>query len=183
MCYSSYKKQWGAKQLLDADGYRPNIGIVIANGRGDVLWAKRVRQDGWQFPQGGMQEGESQQQAMYRELEEETGLKPEQVEIWGTTRDWLRYRLPKKMIRPTKSKVCIGQKQKWYLLRLLSEDSAVQLDRSHSPEFDHWEWVSYWYPLDQIVDFKRGVYQSMLKELSNIHAQKVARYTRASGTK
>ena len=169
--------------MLDADGYRLNIGIVIANGRGDVLWAKRVRQDGWQFPQGGMQEGESQQQAMYRELEEETGLKPEQVEIWGTTRDWLRYRLPKKMIRPTKGKVCIGQKQKWYLLRLLSGDSAVQLDHSHSPEFDRWEWVSYWYPLDQIVDFKRGVYQRMLKELSSIHAQKVARYTRASGTK
>ena len=87
------------------------------------------------------------------------------------------------MIRPTKGKVCIGQKQKWFLLRLLSEDSAVKLDHSHSPEFDRWQWVSYWYPLDQIVDFKREVYQRMLKELSSIHAQKVARDIRASGTK
>lgn len=169
--------------MLDADGYRLNIGIVIANGKGDVLWARRVRQGGWQFPQGGIQEGESQQQAMYRELEEETGLKPEQVEIWATTRDWLRYRLPKKMIRPTQGKVCIGQKQKWYLLRLVSDDSEVKLDCSDSPEFDRWEWVSYWYPLNQIIDFKREVYQRMLKELSSIHAQKVMRNIRPRATK
>ncbi len=169
--------------MLDADGYRLNIGIVIANGKGDVLWAKRVRQGGWQFPQGGMQEGETQQQAMYRELEEETGLKPEQVEVWGMTRDWLRYRLPKKMVRPTQGQVCIGQKQKWYLLRLVSDDSEIQLDGSDAPEFDRWQWVSYWYPLNQIIDFKRDVYQRMLKELSSIHAQKVTQYVRSLATK
>ena len=162
--------------LLDADGYRLNIGIVIANGRGDVLWARRVRQGGWQFPQGGINEGESHEQAMYRELEEETGLTKNQVEVWAVTRDWLRYRLPKKMIRPTSGQECIGQKQKWYLLRLTADESAIHFNGSDKPEFDHWEWVSYWYPLNQIIDFKRQVYQRMLKELSSVHAQKVARY-------
>ena len=164
------------RNLLDADGYRLNIGIVIANGRGDVLWARRVRQGGWQFPQGGIHEGESHEQAMYRELEEETGLTKEQVEVWGVTRDWLRYRLPKKMIRPTQGQVCIGQKQKWYLLRLTAEDSAIHFNGCDKPEFDHWEWVSYWYPLNQIIDFKRQVYQRMLKELSSLHSQKVAHF-------
>lgn len=160
--------------MIDAEGFRPNVGIVIANGRGDVLWAQRVRQSGWQFPQGGIHKGESPEQALYRELHEEVGLSRGDVEVLGSTRSWLRYRLPTRLIRPGDGRKCIGQKQKWYLLLLKSPDSAIHFDGSDKPEFDHWQWVSYWYPVNQVVDFKRNVYQRMLKELSAAHAQSVA---------
>jgi len=159
--------------VLDSDGYRLNVGIIIANGRGDVLWARRVRQGGWQFPQGGIHEGESPEQAMYRELGEEVGLAKSDISILGVTRGWLRYRLPEKMVRPVKSGIsCIGQKQKWFLLELSGSESSINLNATNKPEFDHWEWVSYWYPIDQIINFKRWVYQRALKELSVVHAEK-----------
>ena len=161
--------------MLDKDGFRLNVGIVVANGRGDVLWARRVRQGGWQFPQGGIQQGESPEAALYRELHEEVGLEPADVELWASTRGWLRYRLPKKMVRPSADgKPCIGQKQKWFLLKLVAPDSSVRLDVGPKPEFDRWQWASYWYPLEQIVPFKRNVYRRMLKELSPVHSRKVA---------
>ena len=159
--------------MLDSNGYRLNVGIVITNGLGDVLWARRVRKGGWQFPQGGIDSGESHKQAMYRELEEETGLNKDQVDIWGVTRNWLRYQLPKNMVRATDGKKCIGQKQKWYLLYLKADDGAVNFNKNIKPEFDHWQWVSYWYPLDQVISFKRDVYQKMLIEFSELHRKKV----------
>lgn len=160
--------------MLDSDGYRLNVGIVIVNGSGDVLWARRVRQGGWQFPQGGIKQGETPEVAMYRELKEEVGLGPDDVELWGQTKSWLRYRLPEKMVREPADGgiVCVGQKQKWFLLRLHSPDSAVVLDADGSPEFDHWRWVSYWYPVSHIVEFKRWVYRRMLFELSRKHVDR-----------
>ncbi|MDY6890027.1 MAG: RNA pyrophosphohydrolase [Pseudomonadota bacterium] len=152
--------------MIDADGFRPNVGIILVNSQGQVLWAKRIGQNAWQFPQGGIQARETPRQAMYRELREEIGLSPHDVEIMAVTRGWLRYRLPKRMIRRHSHPVCVGQKQKWFLLRMLSEDSAVQIDHTDSPEFDRWEWVSYWYPLGQVVSFKREVYRKAMKELS-----------------
>lgn len=152
--------------MIDSDGFRPNVGIILANSRGQVLWARRIGQDAWQFPQGGIHDGETPEQAMFRELGEEIGLTPEDVEIVAVTRGWLRYRLPKRMIRRHSHPICIGQKQKWYLLRMLSSDDAVSIDRSDSPEFDGWQWVSYWYPLGQVVSFKREVYRKAMRELS-----------------
>lgn len=152
--------------MIDADGFRPNVGIIVANDAGQLLWARRIGgQDAWQFPQGGINEGESPKQALYRELEEEIGLLPENVEVLASTRGWLRYRLPKRYIRRGKGPVCIGQKQRWFLLRMLADDTAVRFDGNAKPEFDHWQWVSYWYPLDQVVSFKREVYRRALKEL------------------
>ncbi len=137
---------------------------MLANDRGQVLWARRIGgQDAWQFPQGGINDGESTEEALYRELEEEVGLKSESVDVLASTRGWLRYRLPKRFVRRGQSPVCIGQKQKWYLLRMLDEDAAVRLDLNHKPEFDHWQWVSYWYPLDQVVPFKKEVYRRAMK--------------------
>ena len=152
--------------MIDADGFRPNVGIIIANDNGRVLWARRVGQDAWQFPQGGIAEGESPEQALYRELHEEVGLTPEAVRVVASTRGWLRYRLPKRYLRKGQKPLCIGQKQKWFLLHLQSDDSAVQVDQHNKPEFDRWEWVSYWYPLSQVIAFKREVYRSALKELA-----------------
>jgi putative (di)nucleoside polyphosphate hydrolase len=157
----------GLFQVIDSDGFRPNVGIMLANDRGQLLWARRVGgHDAWQFPQGGIDAGESPEQALYRELHEEVGLRRESVEVLGSTRGWLRYRLPQRFIREGQSPLCIGQKQKWFLLRMLEEDTAVQLDLNDKPEFDRWQWVSYWYPLNQIISFKREVYRRAMKELA-----------------
>lgn len=156
--------------MLDENGYRPNVGIVLADGNGQVVWARRIRQDGWQFPQGGVQEGETAEQAMWRELYEEVGLIESDVDILAATKSWLKYQLPEQMLRKQgKFSNFVGQKQKWFLLHL-KEASKISFTTSDTPEFDHWEWVSYWYPLTQIVDFKRDVYQRMLKELAPTHA-------------
>ncbi|MEP4148980.1 MAG: RNA pyrophosphohydrolase [Halioglobus sp.] len=153
--------------MIDKDGFRPNVGIVLANNQGQVLWARRVGgRDAWQFPQGGINRGESPEEALYRELEEEVGLQPEAVEVLGVTRGWLRYRLPKRFLRKGQKPLCIGQKQKWFLLRMLEDDDAVQLDLNDKPEFDHWQWVSYWYPLNEVISFKREVYRRAMKELA-----------------
>ena len=158
----SKKVCWKFIVVVDSDGFRPNVGIVLANDLGQVLWAKRIGQDAWQFPQGGIQGNESPRDAMYRELHEEVGLEPRQVRILGCTRGWLRYRLPQRLRR---SEDFVGQKQKWFLLRMMCEDEAVTMDVTEKPEFDFWQWVSYWYPVGQVVSFKRDVYRQALKEL------------------
>lgn len=153
------------KQEIDAEGFRPNVGIIITDGKGRVLWARRHRQDSWQFPQGGIQAGESPEEAMFRELHEETGLERSAVTILGVSRGWLRYRLPKRLLRHDSKPLCIGQKQRWFLLKLIGPESAVRFDTTDHPEFDHWAWVSYWYPLRHVVIFKREVYRRALREL------------------
>ena len=151
--------------MIDEHGYRSNVAMVLANKEGRVLWAKRVGQEAWQFPQGGMRSSESPEEALYRELREEIGLIPKQVQIVGTTKGWLRYKLPKRLLRDNKS-LFIGQKQKWFLLKMLADDHAVSFQQSETPEFDRWQWVSYWYPLSKIISFKQDVYRRALKELA-----------------
>lgn len=151
--------------MIDSQGFRPNVGIIICNWQGQLFWAKRIGQNAWQFPQGGIRQGERLQQALFRELKEEVGLDPEDVEIIASTRGWLYYQLPKNLIRQHSSPVCIGQKQKWYLLLLRSDERKIDLSASRTPEFDDWRWVSFWYPLSQVIDFKREVYRQALKEL------------------
>lgn len=157
--------------MIDADGFRPNVGIILSNTQGEVLWARRINQDSWQFPQGGIQANEAPEEALFRELHEEVGLFPDQVNILACTRGWLRYRLPQHLIRRNNNPLCIGQKQKWFLLQMLADDSAVNIQANQKPEFDHWNWVSYWYPLNQIVSFKRDVYRRALKELAPRHCK------------
>ena len=157
--------------MLDREGYRPNVGIVLLNGRNEVFWGKRVGQHSWQFPQGGIQHGESPEQAMYRELYEEVGLLPEHVQIIGRTRDWLRYDVPEEFLRRQHSSKARrasyrGQKQIWFLLRLVGLDSDIHLRASEHPEFDGWRWVPFWIQLDSVIDFKREVYQLALSELA-----------------
>jgi putative (di)nucleoside polyphosphate hydrolase len=154
------------REVIDSEGFRPNVGIMLANDKGQLLWARRVGgRDAWQFPQGGIHANESAEDALFRELYEEVGLTRDCVDVLASTRGWLRYRLPERYIRKGQKPVCIGQKQKWFLLRMLKEDTAVQVDLNDKPEFDSWQWVSYWYPLNQVISFKREVYRSAMKEL------------------
>ncbi len=152
--------------MIDPEGYRANVGIILINREGFVFWCKRIGQEAWQFPQGGILHNEAPEQAMFRELREETGLLPEHVQIIGCTRDWLRYQLPRHLIRRHKLPRCIGQKQVWFMLRLIGGEECVRLDGSGKPEFDRWCWVDYWYPMTRVVFFKRGVYRRALGELA-----------------
>lgn len=151
--------------MIDSDGYRPNVGIILCNSADMVFWARRAGKDSWQFPQGGIKQTELPEQAMYRELHEETGLSQDDVRIMGSTRNWLRYQLPRRYIRKNQSPLCVGQKQIWYILRLESDESNVKLDISDHPEFDQWRWIDYWLPMQKVIFFKRDVYRAALEEL------------------
>ena len=150
---------------VDPGGYRMNVGIILANNEGKVFWARRVGQNAWQFPQGGLDENEEPVDAMYRELKEEIGLEQEDVELLAATKGWIHYRLPKHMIRYTQNPLVVGQKQKWYLLRLVGPEQNVRFDVTGKPEFDDWRWVDYWHPMEEVIYFKKDVYQTALEEL------------------
>lgn len=152
--------------MLDRDGFRPNVGIILLNQRNQVFWGKRIRTHSWQFPQGGIDRGETPEQAMFRELGEEVGLKPEHVRIVARTRDWLRYEVPDRYIRREARGHYKGQKQIWFLLQLTGQDHHLNLRATDHPEFDAWRWNEYWVPLDMVVEFKRGVYEMALTELA-----------------
>jgi putative (di)nucleoside polyphosphate hydrolase len=173
--------------MLDREGYRPNVGIVLLNSRNEVFWGKRVGQHSWQFPQGGIAHGESPEQAMYRELHEEVGLLPEHVQIIGRTRDWLRYDVPEEYLRRQHATrvhraAYRGQKQIWFLIRLIGLDTDIQLRATEHPEFDAWRWVPFWIQLDAVIGFKREVYQLALSELARYLAKGVRMQQLAWGT-
>ncbi len=150
---------------IDAEGFRANVGIILANKDDKLMLGGRVGAKGWQFPQGGMIEGEEPVDAMFRELHEEIGLEPDDVEVLGVTSDWLRYTLPEKFIRRHSKPLCIGQKQRWFILRLVSDEERVRFDRCEKPEFDRCRWVPFWRPVNEVIYFKRRVYARALHEL------------------
>ena len=154
--------------MIDKEGFRHGVGIILVNSKRQLFLAKRIGKVAWQFPQGGMIDKETPEEAMFRELKEEIGLNPEDVKILTSTKRWLSYRLPKRLVRQHSKPLCIGQKQKWFLLRLVNDDGCIDLTHTDSPEFDSWAWVSYWYPLSQVVSFKRRVYTLALKEFARI---------------
>ena len=151
--------------MIDKDGYRKNVGIILCNSKNELLICKRIKENSWQFPQGGFEKNESSEDAMFRELFEEIGLKKNDITILGKTNKWLKYDLPKKYQRKTNNQLCIGQKQIWFLLRLLSNDQNINLCISKNPEFDAWEWVSEKKPLEIVISFKKNVYIKALNEL------------------
>ena len=152
--------------MLDRDGFRPNVGIILLNQKNQVFWGKRIRTHSWQFPQGGIDRGETPEQAMVRKLHEEVGLHREHIRILARTRDWLRYEVPDRYIRRDARGHYKGQKQIWFLLQLLGNDWDLNLRATDHPEFDAWRWNDYWVPLDVVVEFKRGVYEMALTELA-----------------
>lgn len=151
--------------MIDRDGYRKNIGIILCNSKNELLICKRIKENSWQFPQGGFEKNESSENAMFRELFEEIGLQKNDIIILGKTKKWLKYNLPKKYQRKTNNQLCVGQKQIWFLLRLISSDQSINLRTSKKPEFDGWEWVSAKKPLEIVISFKKNVYIKALNEL------------------
>ena len=158
--------------VIDRAGYRLNVGIVLVNESGLVFWGRRQGHDAWQFPQGGLATGETALEAMFRELREEVGLEREDIEVLGVTKRWLKYRLPKQYLRHGSGPLVIGQKQKWYLLKLIASEQKVRLDLSDSPEFDSWRWIDYSEPQEQVIFFKKQVYVQALKELEYLLKKK-----------
>ncbi|MCS5587464.1 MAG: RNA pyrophosphohydrolase [Porticoccaceae bacterium] len=156
--------------MVDKDGFRSNVAMVIGNGRGKLFWAKRVGQRAWQFPQGGIDPGESAEQALYRELYEEVGLEAGDVKIVQQTKKWLRYQIPERMQRKHSNPRCIGQKQRWFFLRLVGDQKKINFNATGNPEFDAWEWVNYWYPISAVVSFKQKVYRKALVEFAPANA-------------
>lgn len=166
--------------MLDRDGFRPNVGIILLNQKNQVFWGKRIRTHSWQFPQGGIDRGETPEQAMYRELFEEVGLQPQHVSLVARTRDWLRYEVPDHYVRRDVRGFYRGQKQIWYLVRLDSGDWNLNLRATEHPEFDAWRWNDYWVPLDMVVEFKRDVYERALRELARYLPRGGNRYLRGN---
>jgi putative (di)nucleoside polyphosphate hydrolase len=158
----SFGRAW---TMIDKDGYRPNVAIILCNAKNEVFWGKRIREHSWQFPQGGIKHGEAPEEAMFRELEEETGLKREHVKILGRTKSWLHYNVPSHWVKREWRGTYKGQKQIWYLLRLTGRDNDIHLRASEHPEFDAWRWHDYWVPLDAVIEFKRDVYRKALHQL------------------
>lgn len=152
--------------MIDRCGFRLNVGIILINREGKLFWGKRAGlENAWQFPQGGVNPYETLKETMYRELSEEIGLSPDDVEILGVTKRWMYYRLPYSMQRHHQKPLCIGQKQKWFIMGLLGPDDHICFDKTNSPEFVSWCWVDYWYPLQQVISFKHEVYKKALHEL------------------
>jgi putative (di)nucleoside polyphosphate hydrolase len=154
--------------VIDRDGFRANVGIVLMDDAGRLFLGRRSGGRGWQFPQGGMRRGETPEQALFRELHEEIGLTADDVQIVAQTTHWLRYRLPRRYVRRDSLPLCIGQKQRWFLLRLSKPDAQFRFDTTGTPEFDHWRWVDYWQPVREVIYFKRPVYVRALQELGEI---------------
>ncbi len=151
--------------MIDKDGYRPNVGIVLINKDDLVFWGRRKGEYSWQFPQGGLAENETLDECMYRELNEELGLLPEHVRIVAKTEDWLYYNVPGNWAKQNSN--YRGQKQIWYLLQFVGYDHHINVRSFVEQEFDAWRWISYWEPIDMVVTFKQDVYQKALNYLAN----------------
>jgi putative (di)nucleoside polyphosphate hydrolase len=151
--------------VIDPDGFRANVGIVLMHGL-KVFLGRRTGGRGWQFPQGGLREGETPEEAVYRELAEEIGVERESVELLGSTSEWLRYRLPPRYVRHNQHPLCVGQRQRWFLLRLVADEVKFDFKRTTEPEFDRWRWATWWEPVREVIYFKRPVYASALTTLA-----------------
>jgi len=149
--------------LLEQKEYRPNVAVIIVNLSGKVLWCQRKQHDGWQFPQGGIDKGETPVEAALRETKEEVGLDEHDIEIVYESQQWFKYKVPKeKRTGYFTKKIFFGQKQKWFLARLLSDENKIDLNAYRPIEFDKWVWANYWHPINAVVSFKKETYRQAL---------------------
>ena len=155
--------------MNEESNYRLNVGLIIVNNYGKVLICKRKNSNQWQFPQGGIDKGESPIEAAKREIFEEVGIKPSKIKILGKIKDWVKYEIPKELAKKSfKKKGILGQKQKWFIFKIKSE-ACITFVNDPDNEFDDFAWVSYWHPIALIVSFKKEVYRNVLAELLPIY--------------
>jgi putative (di)nucleoside polyphosphate hydrolase len=150
--------------------YRPCVGIMLANRQGQVFVGQRIDSkegDAWQMPQGGIDEGESPEEALIRELGEETGIAAHLVDVIARSAQEHLYDLPKPLVGKLWGGRFRGQAQRWFLLRFKGEDSDIQIETPH-PEFDSWRWVEADLLVDLIVPFKRPVYREVVQEFRHL---------------
>lgn len=153
---------------MEATLYRPNAGIIIFNKKGKLLWCKRKTGDGWQFPQGGIDEGETPEEAVLRETYEEVGLDMSKIRIIKENNKWVNYDVPKEKVSKYfsfKNRRFKGQTQKWFLAEFLGDDNDINLNLHNHIEFTEWTWSSYWHPIVAGVEFKRNAYREVLLDL------------------
>ena len=155
--------------MNEESNYRLNVGLIIVNTYGKVLICKRKNSNQWQFPQGGIDKGESPIEAAKREIFEEVGIKPSKIKVLGKIKDWVKYKIPKELAKKSfKKKGIVGQKQKWFIFKVKSE-ACISFVNDPDNEFDDFAWVSYWHPIALIVSFKKEVYRNVLAELLPIY--------------
>ena len=153
-----------AAPSLDLTRFRPNVGIVLARHDGKVWLGRRADTPGprnWQFPQGGVDEGESLEDAARRELYEETGARS--VSLLGRTEEWIAYRFPEGYRRSKAARGWLGQKQIWFAFRFTGGDSEFDLAGHHQVEFDRWRWADLDEALDSVAEFKRETYRHVIE--------------------
>ena len=160
------------ERVIDRDGFRPNVGIVVCNDEDQVLWGRRINgRDSWQFPQGGMNRDESPRRPCTGSSRKRWGCAQSQWSCWAAPRAGFTIACPSGS-SANRGPGRIGQKQIWFLLRLTGAESDIDLAAHDDPEFDHWNWVSYWYPVTAVVDFKQAVYRQALTQLAGRLAPK-----------
>lgn len=147
--------------------YRPCVGVMLLNSRGEVFVGNRIDMagDNWQMPQGGIDDGESPREAALRELEEEVGTR--KAEIIAESANWYRYDLPEAVSYSIWNGRFRGQAQRWFAMRFTGEDRDIVLDRKNA-EFSAWRWVPPDRVEDVIVPFKREVYRQVLREFAGL---------------
>ena len=148
---------------------RSGVGIVVLNQENKIFVARRIDnpKNFWQMPQGGIDEGEDFLTAAYRELKEETSIT--KVELIKELDGFITYELPDHLLGIIWKGKYKGQKQKWFYLKLVSDESNIKLDLTSNPEFDEWQWVNYWYPISAVISFKKKVYQQALREFAKLN--------------
>ncbi len=143
--------------------YRPCVGVMLMNHDGYVFVGQRIDRDqaAWQMPQGGVDKSEDPRDAALRELWEETGVTADLVELVASTDDWLNYDLPHDLVPNIWKGRFRGQKQKWYLFRFTGTDDQINIQTEH-PEFSEWRWLPPAELVQNIVPFKRVVYEQLM---------------------
>jgi putative (di)nucleoside polyphosphate hydrolase len=155
------------EQPATESSYRPCAGIMLLNSARQVWVGRRLdmTSHAWQMPQGGIDAGETAEAAARRELEEETGIVPARTEIIAASRDWHQYDLPPEMLNGAWGGRYKGQRQKWYVMRFLGDDSHININ-THEPEFAEWRWSEANELPHNIVPFKRPLYEALLVEFA-----------------